>query len=93
MIRVTVELLPHGMELGRKVLATADIANDGAHLMRPAYGSYDARLYVHQTRNGKPKLWRRARVASMHRRQRGVWDLLQLVLQDALGNRNRGGGR
>lgn len=27
----------------------------------------------------------------MHRQKRGVWDLLQLVLHDALGNRNRAG--
>ena len=89
MLRITIELLPHGMELGRKVLATAYIANDGQHPRRPEFGSYDAQLYVHQTRSGKPRLWRRARVAEMHRHRRGVWDLLQLVLDGALGSRNR----
>jgi hypothetical protein len=93
MIRVTIELLPHGLEIGRKVLATCDIANDGLHLLRPAFGSYTARLYVHQTKSGKPRLWRRARVVEMNRQRRGVWDLLQLVLHDALGNRNRGAMR
>jgi len=29
MIRVTVELLPHGSEEGRKILTVFDIANDG----------------------------------------------------------------
>lgn len=89
MIRITVEVLPHGFELGRRVIATAEIANDGKHPGRPVYGSYTAKLWVHLTRDGKPRLWRRARVASMHRRQRGIWDLLQLVLADALGDRNR----
>lgn len=89
MLRVTIELLPGGREEGRRVLATADIANDGQHPRRPTYGSYRAWLHVMQTKDGKPRLWRRACVSSMHRSRRGVWDLLQLVLDDALGNRNR----
>lgn len=88
MIRVTVEIVPFGLEIGRKVIATAEIANDGKHPRRPTHGSYTAKLYVHQTAKGKPKLWRKARVPQMHRHQRGVWDLLQLVLKDALGDRN-----
>lgn len=87
MLRVTIELIPHGVGPA-KVLATADIANDGTS-DSPTFGNYTADLFVHQTRDGKPKKWRTATVAKFPRIARGPWDLLQYVLKDALGNRNR----
>lgn len=87
MLRVTVELIPHG--IGEpKVIATADIWNDGTS-DSPTFGNYEADLYVHQTKDGKPRKWRHAKVSSFPRIGRGPWDLMQHVLADALGKRNR----
>lgn len=85
MLRVTIELIPHGIGPA-KVLATADIINDGTGTV--SFGNYTADLFVHQTANGKPKKWRSATVRGFPRISRGPWDLLQLVLRDALKKRN-----
>lgn len=91
MIRVTIELIPHGVGPA-KVIATADIANDGSSDSR-SIGNYDATLFVHQTANGRPRKWRHAKVTGFPRIARGPWDLLQCVLADALGNRNSKGAK
>lgn len=86
MLRVTIDLIPRGDESRKKTLATADIWNDGTGSVTT--GNYGATLFVHQTADGKPKKWRTAFVNGFPRISRGPWDLLQLVLKDALKNRN-----
>lgn len=88
MIRITVELI--SANTGKTtLLGTAEICNDGQHPQPVTFGNYDAKFYVHRTRSGKPLLWRKGRVESMHRQKRGCWDLLQLALDHALGSRNK----
>lgn len=45
MLRVTVELWPHGHEYGKQTLGVVDIWNDGTS-KHPARGNYGARAYA-----------------------------------------------
>jgi len=82
MIRVTVELLPHGFGPPQH-LGTATVANDGRGTHNE--GSYAAVL----SRRGRPSsAWRRTRVEGFPRRRLTAWDLLYRVLRKAVGDRN-----
>lgn len=79
MLRVTIELVPHGDESRKSTLATAIIANDGTG--DATTGNYDARFY---DKSGT-KLWKGAKVTGFPRRRRLPWDLLQRALNIAIG--------
>lgn len=87
MIRVTVELVPHGT--GEPVrLGSAVIANDGTGGMK--VGNYEFALAGKKLN----RWWRRGRVEKFPRLRLGPWDLLYRVLREAVGDRNnprRGG--
>ncbi len=88
MIRVTVELIPHGT--GRPwLLGTAEITNDGTLSTGPdsELGSYDVRLSKWVPKSNQT--WKRSRVESFKRKSRGLWDLLYLALGDCVGDRNK----
>lgn len=88
MIRVTVELLPHGDESRKRHLGTCEIANDLEESLasRGDLGSYAVRL----SKWGQPtQTWKRGRVGGFDRIKRGPWDLLYLALKDTVGYRNR----
>lgn len=87
MIRVTVELLPGGLEAGTRLLGRATIAND-LHASRSSNGREGA--YHVSLSKWAPKereTWKRGYVQRFPRRDRrfGHWDLLFLALFAALG--------
>ena len=76
MIRVTVEMVPHGVEEKKYLLGTATIANDGSgSKTRGSYGG----IFTHKGRE-----WARAHVSGFHRSRRNVWHLLYECLRDAV---------
>jgi len=82
-IKVTIELLRFGIPELKKHLGTAIISNDGSG-MRDS-GNYDYML----SKWGKPdEPWKKGTLKSFPRQERGPWDLLYLVLRDAVGKRN-----
>ncbi len=82
MIRVTVELLPHGDESRRRHLGTAIIANDGTGT--DTQGNYNIRL----SRRGQPdSAWKTGRLTGFQRKRFLVWDLLLLALAATVGQR------
>ncbi len=82
MIRVTVELLPHGDESRKRHLGTATIANDGTGTT--THGNYNIRL----SRRGQPdSVWKTGRLTGFQRKRLLVWDLLLLALAATVGQR------
>jgi hypothetical protein len=82
MIRVTVELVPHGREEHKRVLGRMVIANDGSG--SPTAGNYEAAA------TGKaPRVWKNATVRGFPRKRLLAWDLLYRVLHEMVGDRNR----
>ena len=86
MIRVTIELIPHGDEsLPRSNLGVIEIGNDGTGNSNT--GNYNTRF----TQVGGKKAWRKGRVRGFKRLQRNAYDLLYLALQEQVGYRNSTG--
>lgn len=82
MLRVTIELLPHGDESRKRHLGTMEIANVGG---TPSRGNYRARL----SKRGKPKqLWKEGAVTGFPRKRLGPYDLLYRALMATVGSRN-----
>lgn len=44
MIRITIDLLPHGDSNKQMQLGFIEINNDGSHSLRPDYGTYDIKF-------------------------------------------------
>lgn len=89
MIRVTIELIPLGIEnLGlTQHLGTIDIANvtDFSSPTLQTRGNYTAML----SRKGSPaSVWKSVGVQDFPRKQRNAYDLLYRVLKEAVGERN-----
>jgi hypothetical protein len=84
MIRVTVELVPFGFEENKRHLGTAEIWNDATGTLD--VGNYKYRL----SKWGRPDVnWKEGKVKGFPRKSRGAWDLLYLVLRDAVASRNK----
>lgn len=85
MIRVTVELIPHGDESRKRHLGTAIIANTGAGT--EALGNYKVSL----SRRGQPEsVWKDGAISGFPRKRLGPWDLLLWALAATVGNRTTG---
>jgi len=69
MLRVTVQILPHGDEETARTLATLDVINTVDHPKRPHYGRYRVRLDGQEV----------GRIAS-HKRSRGWYWLVRRAL-------------
>ncbi len=83
MIRITVEMLPHGFERGKYHLGTAYITNDGTGDKNKA--SYTYRI----SRRGAPNsAWKKGIIKDFPKSRLLIWDLLFRVLKDAIGSRN-----
>ena len=83
MIRVTIDLLPHGSEERKSHLGTILIANDGTGTM--TRGNYRATLST----RGKPKrIWRSVHLTDFPRKALGAYDLLFRVLNATVSKRN-----
>jgi len=81
-IRVTIEMLPHGDESRKRHLGTAIIANDGTGTA--TQGNYNIRL----SRRGQPdSVWKTGRLTGFLRKKFLVWDLLLLALAATVGQR------
>lgn len=82
MIRVTIELLPHGFETDKETLGVVEIANDGTGTL--TNGSYRYKLF----KRGMKGIWKSGGVSGFPRQKLGSYDLLYRVLKAAIGNRN-----
>jgi hypothetical protein len=82
MLRVTVELVPHGDESRARHLGTAVIANDGTGDLDT--GNYWAKL----SKWGSGATWKRGKYKGFPRKRRGPWDLLYCLLREIVGERN-----
>lgn len=71
-----------GDESKSKELSRAYIANDlkTSHKTNGEYGSYDAKFMQSIFFNPK-KIWKVGRAENVHRKKRGVWDILYLCLK------------
>lgn len=78
MIRVTVELIPHGVG-DPVVIGTAVISNDGLETRktRGTYGAYDFSLW------GRKRHLRSGHVVKFPRRSKNVWYLIARCLKEA----------
>ena len=76
MLRVTIELLPHGSRKNSQVIAEGLISNMLTHADRPAYGAYFATFEIKD--QGEPLT---VDVPS-HKRSRPVWYLLKECLDE-----------
>lgn len=82
MIRVIVELWPHGDPSKKKRLGVMTITNDGKGTSKK--GGYDALAM------GKTQRWfRRSRVEDFPRQRLVAWDLVYRALRGMVGDRNR----
>lgn len=73
LIRVTVELLPHGSDIGKRTLGVLEIANNGTGTQ--AVGNYEATLTAEYTSG------RRGKVRSFNRKTQSVWSLVGAFLK------------
>ena len=80
MLRVTVELLPFGVESKRRTLGTVLITNDGSG--SATSGNYDVKVL---SSNGR--ITRRGRVTRFPRKRLGAVQLLLQALKAALGDK------
>jgi len=84
MIRITVELLPLGDELGKRMLGVATIANDGDGSEK--IGHYTVKLGKMAPK--ETEIWRTGAVQNFPRQKRGCWDLIYLALRNIVSHRN-----
>ncbi len=75
MIRVTVELLPHGSESRKRQLGIIEIVNDNSG--DEATGNYSGRLYAEYTAASG----RMGYVTGFHRQSQSVWSLVGSFLK------------
>ena len=80
MLRVTIELLPLGVESRKRTLGTVLIINDGSG--SATRGNYDVRVL---SSNGRT--FNLGRVTGFPRRREGAVKLLLLALKAALGDK------
>lgn len=91
MLRVTIELLPHGDESKAEVVGVATIVNTGEGTAET--GSYEVKLMKTAKFAKRPGVWREGRVSGFPRLKLGPYDLLYRCLAVCVGPRNtrRGG--
>lgn len=91
-IVIKVEIWPNGDESKAREHSRAYIANDGKTVKetKGAYGSYDARFMQSEDFNPK-RVWKSSRAERIHRKLRGVWDIVYVALRNAgMEERNKG---
>jgi hypothetical protein len=75
MLRVTIELVPHGVESMKRTIATARIVNDGT-------GDHSIGNYTY-TVKGAERILAEGRVTGFPRLAKDAWALLGLIIKDA----------
>ncbi len=89
MLRVTIELVPHGDESRSRVIGIGQIANDGTGNMQIGnYGNYEVVLFKSPEYSKSPGTWKKGQVKQFDRKRLGPWDLLFRALAATVGNRN-----
>lgn len=86
MIRVTVEMLPHGDASRARILGVGYISNDGKG--SADVGSYDVKLMKSAEYAKSDGVWKSGHVPRFLRSRLGPWDLLYLALKACVGYRN-----
>jgi len=81
-LRITIELVPWGIESRAKTIATGIIANTGTGT--PTSGDYRVEL-----RDAAGRKWRSGHIEGFPRRRLLAWDLLYRALENLVGIRNR----
>ncbi len=81
MLRVTIELVPWGIESRAKVIATGTIANTGT-------GTQTSGDYRIELRDAAGRRWKSGHVEGFPRKRLLAWDLLYRALGKLVGNRN-----
>ena len=81
MLRVTIELVPWGIESRAKIIATGTIANTGTGT--PTSGDYRVEL-----RDAAGRKWKSGGITGFPRKRLLAWDLLYRALGRVVGNRN-----
>jgi len=83
MIRITVEMVPFGLEAKKRVILKAEIANVSG------IGTSKADYRYQLSRKGNPEsIWKRGKIKDFQRKRRNAWDLIYVVLKDVVGSRN-----
>lgn len=81
MLRITIELVPWGIESRAKIIATGTIANTGTGT--PTSGDYRVEL-----RDAAGRKWKTGGITGFPRKRLLAWDLLYRALEKVVGNRN-----
>jgi len=82
MIKVTIELLPHGFERNKSTLGIMEIFNKGTGT--GVSGHYGFRIF----RKGSKTIWKSGDVEGFPRKRLLSWDLLYRCLHSILQERN-----
>jgi len=81
MLRVTIELVPFGVEADAKVIATGIIGNDGT-------GTHTTGNYRILLRDAAGRKWKSGAIIGFPRTRLLAWDLLYRCLAKLVGKRN-----
>lgn len=84
MIKVTIEILPKGCESEKFTHSVAYIWNTGAMSRQTGgiFGDYRAEFMQSHHFNPK-KVWKKSYIKGVHRKNRGVWDIIFCLLYRA----------
>ncbi len=90
MIRITIELIPHGIESRKSILGIATIVNDGTGGDGRGAANTTGNYEVTLSKRGAQvsQVWRKGRVEGFPRLKLGVYDLLYRGLRNIVGSRN-----
>ena len=81
MIRITVELLPGGIERLKRTLTVAHITNNGTG--SNSWGNYSYQLEVQRGKGESHRTWKQGTVTGFPRKGRNVWHLIRKVMNHA----------
>ena len=76
-LRVTIELVPLGVESRKRVIGQAIIYND-------ASGDYYNGNYQFDLKQKSKKTWRSGRITGFKRRSKNCWHLLKQILNEGV---------
>jgi hypothetical protein len=85
MIKVTVELIPHGDESKKRSLGSMTIINNRTGDIN--FGNYD--YSISKWAPKEKQTWKKGNIERFDRVNRGVWDLMYNILSKTVGKRNK----
>lgn len=81
MLRITIELVPWGIESRARTIAIGTIANTGT-------GTATSGEYHVELRDAAGRKWKTGGITGFPRKRLLAWDLLYRALEELVGNRN-----